>query len=258
MGKEKIIKEAAEAVASHLPETTSAIDKAVSSIVGVLDVLLAPFQALKIYKDAKLEMFKANLARKIEKIPPSELNENPSLSVVGPALESLKYTIMEDELRELFENLLASSVDKRKNVFPSFVYAIRQLSPDEAKLLKRLSSGTRSFPLVDLRYVLDSDRSFFEIKKNFSNLGDDVCEKPELIPAYMVELEKLGIISIEDGKKLTDSTLYDPLESHGEIARLKKMNTHGFGPGKFEILRKKLEITEYGVSFISACVSSKE
>ena len=78
---------------------------------------------------------------------------------VGPAIESLKYTIQDDELRDLFEKLLVSTLDNRKQVFPSFVEIIRQLSPDEAKLLKELKEEISDYPLVDVIFDLKDGKA---------------------------------------------------------------------------------------------------
>lgn len=257
MKEKEIIEGTANAVANHLPKTTSAIDNVFSSIVNVFDVLFTPFQMAKIYKDSKLDAFKTNLEKKISQIPEDDLKDNVNLNIVGPALEALKYTILEDELRELFENLLASSIDKREDVFPGFVDVIRQLSSDEAKLLKEISLKRTNYPLIDLRYKLDSNKGFKEIIVNFTNLGDDVCEKPELISAYLNELEKFGIISIEDGSYLTDDSLYVPLENHKTILDQKNVLMFGAEPGKYEIHKKKFKVTSYGIAFIKSCVASK-
>ncbi len=257
MKEKEIIEATADAVANHLPKTTSAIDNVFSSIVNVFDVLFTPFQMAKIYKDSKLEAFKNNLENKISKIPEVDMKDSVNLNIVGPALEALKYTILEDELRELFENLLAASIDKREDVFPGFVDVIRQLSSDEAKLLKQISLKGTNYPLIDLRYKLSSNKGFKEIIVNFTDLGDGVCEKPELVSAYLNELEKFGIISIEEDTYLTDQSLYDHLENHKTILNQKNVMLVGAEPGNYEIHKKKFKVTAYGKAFIKSCVVSK-
>lgn len=55
MSEKEIIEGVAEATAKHLPKTTASVDAALSSIVNIFDVLLTPFQALKEYKDFRME-----------------------------------------------------------------------------------------------------------------------------------------------------------------------------------------------------------
>lgn len=55
--------------------------------------------------------------------------------IAGPTLEALRYTYDETELREMYENLLASAMDTRivNQAVPSFVDAIKQMSPLDGK-----------------------------------------------------------------------------------------------------------------------------
>lgn len=75
MKEKEIIEGTANAVANHLPKTTSAIDNVFSSIVNVFDVLFTPFQMAKIYKDSKLDAFQTNLEKKISQIPEDDLKD---------------------------------------------------------------------------------------------------------------------------------------------------------------------------------------
>ena len=54
----------------------------------------------------------------------------PRNSVVGPAVERLKYCLDEKEIRDMFLNLLSASVDSRKagQVHPSFADIVSQMS----------------------------------------------------------------------------------------------------------------------------------
>lgn len=81
----------------------------------------------------------SSIDEKVSKIKEENLQE-PQLSIVGPALEASKYYIEEDKIREMFANLIASSMDSTYNglVQHSFVEIIRQLSPYDAKLFNTL------------------------------------------------------------------------------------------------------------------------
>lgn len=253
MGKKDQI-EVINAVADKLPKTVSALDGVLSTVVGVFDLLLTPFQIAKIYKDQKLEEIKEHIKEKAEKIPQESLKE-ADLSIVGPALEAMKYTVMNDDLNELFENLLVSSLDKRKNVFPGFVDIIRQINSDEAKLLKCLaSSDTDSFPVISLRCETIDGKGGLDIVSNFTCIGYGICEKPELTTSYLVDLARSGLIEFVNGKYLIDEKLYDPLINHEEI---KSVDNEGFrkqGLKDYKIVKGFFRITEYGKEFINACI----
>lgn len=256
MEKVELIKETASLAAEHLPKTTNSVDNVVASIVNIFDVLLTPFQYLKLYKDYKMEKFKNNLIAKANRIPKEHIKEKVDLNIVGPTLEALRYTIFEDDLREMFENLLVSSIDKREDVFPSFVDIVRQLSSDEAKLLKYLSNKDDTFPLIDLNYLIGEQGSYYEQIVDFTDIGSGVLEKPELISAYLYDISRFGIIDIQNDCFIDDDSLYNKLENNNIIqqAKCKQQSL----PGKYEIRKKRFIITAYGKSFINACVIEKK
>lgn len=246
------------AVADKLPKTVSAVDSVLSTVVGVFDLLLTPFQIAKIYKDAKLEEIKNNIIEKSKNIPEEDLKESADLSVVGPALEAMKYTIMNDDLNELFENLLVSSLDKKKNVFPGFVDIIKQLNSDEAKVLKYLAQHGETYPVISLRCEKKDGNGGVDIVNNFTNIGYGVCEKPLLTTTYLVDLARFGLIDFAQGKYLIDDKVYEPLINHSDIKKIdnRVLNLKGFND--YHVVKSYFKITEYGKEFISACVSVKD
>jgi len=255
LSEKEIIEGTANAIAEHLPKTAETADSVLSTVIGIFDVMLTPFQMLKIFKDSKMKEFKENLAKKIERIPEEARKDTIDLKVVGPALEALKYTFLEDDLREMFENLLASSIDKREDVFPSFIDIVRQLSSDEAKLLKYLSVNGTDYPLIDLNYTYDANDAFDVELSNFTDIGYGVIEKPELISAYLRDLDRFGIIEIQTGVYLAEDIVYKKLENHPFIQDRKTKIYKD--PGKYEIEKKKFTITDYGKAFINSCVIDK-
>lgn len=249
--------EIVNAVADKLPKTVSALDTVLSTVVGVFDLLLTPFQIAKIYKDKKLDEIKEHIKEKTEKIPEEDLKE-ADLSVVGPALEAMKYTIMNDDLNELFENLLVSSLDKRKNVFPGFVDIIKQINSDEAKLLKYFAdSDTDSFPVITLRCESQDGKGGIDILSNFTNIGYGLCEKPQLTTTYLVDLARFGLIEFVQGKYLVDEKLYEPLINHEEIKKIDNNELHEKGFKDYTITKGFFMITEYGKEFLNSCAISK-
>ena len=56
-----------------------------------------------------LENYNRELHEKIEAIP-NEKRVEPDIQIVAPALEASKYCVEKEELREMFVNLIASSM----------------------------------------------------------------------------------------------------------------------------------------------------
>lgn len=89
----------------------------------------------------ELERFNEELKRKIDDIPKGKEIE-PDVQVVARALEASKYCVEKENLREMFSNLIASSMnsDKAVSVHPIFVDIISSLSHTDASVFKTLAS----------------------------------------------------------------------------------------------------------------------
>ena len=102
-------------------------------------------------RDYNLELFTEQLKNNVEKIPEENLMP-PPVNIVGPILDDVaKYYHDEEYLRELFSNLITSTMDKTQCVFvhPSYKSIIEQLSSFDATLLKQCLHCRRSI-LYDL------------------------------------------------------------------------------------------------------------
>ena len=87
----------------------------------------------------KLEAFEDDLKEKIKGIPAENL-QVPPVKIAGPVLEALRYTYDEDDLREMYEEMLASAMDNRKegSIHRSYVDAVRQMESLDAQVLRRI------------------------------------------------------------------------------------------------------------------------
>ena len=110
------------------------------SVVGLFNnVVFYPVKKANALFKYKLDDFKNELEDKLNSIPEDKLVE-PDLMIAGPTLEALKYTYDKDELRNMYLNLLTSSMnrDTKEKTHPSYVEIIRQLTPLDAKVFNRL------------------------------------------------------------------------------------------------------------------------
>jgi len=95
---------------------------------------------LKCYEaeqEYNLQCVREQLYPKVANIPPEHLVA-PAPYVFVPALQRISHCMDSEELRDMYAELLAKSMDERvkDNVHPSYVEIIAQLSPDEARALK--------------------------------------------------------------------------------------------------------------------------
>lgn len=196
------------------------------------------------------------LNEKLKDIPEEKIVE-PEPYVAIPAIQQLSYSFDSEELRELYANLLASSmnVDTKYDVHPAFVDIIKQLTPDEAKLLKILPRTSISYePLIDLQLNMGAKRGHFAMLRNYTNIGEGVCDVPENICSYIDNLDRLKLIRVLDDIHVMESEKYVPIETNEFLVSIK--NKLSIVDGRtVTIKRKSFYVTEFGLSFINTCVT---
>lgn len=251
------VKGIVEAVPVYQDALQPAVRKAgegLETVVSAVLIALAPLKAM-VWGYEQLETYlSTKVAEKLSETPSSEIIE-PKLHVAGPALEALRYTGYEEELSELYANLLAASMDARTafKAHPSFVEIIKQITPDEARLLKYFSV-TELLPLITvLNQSEDDEGGFTEALVNFSVFGRDAsCEHPYLTPSYIDNLDRLGVIEVRN-KSYVAEEAYEELENHPSVVEIKEQISNQ-DKYKAEIDKKVIEITHLGEQFIDACV----
>lgn len=217
----------------------------IAKIVGERQVLYDN-AAVKIDQTAKL------LEDRLKEIP-QEKQKVAEPYIAVPAIQQLFYSIDSVELREMYANLLASSmnVDKYENVHPGYVEILKQLMPDEVRLLNTLNPlPVVSYPLIDVNIKTGSN-GFSSLIRNFTTQGIEALEHPSKITSYIDNLSRLGLIRIHEDMHMTDSKKYTEIETNGilnamiDYALSKQLN-HDFK-------HKLFHLTEYGASFLKVC-----
>ena len=190
---------------------------------------------------------------------PEEHRTEPRLMIAGPTIHAMKYAGSEPELRELFANLLASSMDARiaYTAHPAFVEIIKQLGPDEAKILRSVATTGPSVGVAVVTvYQIDPAKPGHAETKLLAphSLIADVagCGHPELVSPYLNNLCRLGLGEIPGWKSLSDRSLYDPIMKASKILDLQNDFT-----GRLRIEQQVFQTTPYGEQFITACVISR-
>ena len=152
----------------------AAVGETVSLPFKALFVLCNPLRKWIAEKNYNYEEFIRVLEAKAGNISPHNL-EAPEANVAIPALQAVAYSMDSEELRDMFANLIVSSmnVDTKQNVHPSFVEIIKQLSPDEVRLLAYIKKK-KNVPFIYLKKknLLDKEEDSLsiinkELKINF-------------------------------------------------------------------------------------------
>lgn len=274
MSDENKIRDAADAVkgiAEAVPIYQDAVQPAakeigtaLQTVAKTIHIVLAPVSALVWGFEQIKDFISTKVAEKLKDVPPENI-ATPKPNVAGPALESLKYTGHEETLRDMYANLLAASMDTRtaNGAHPAFVEIIRQLTPDEARLL-RLFVQHRPFPLVNVRreYKVETptESGGTDVLVHFSLLGWEAgCDFPDMTPAYIDNLCRLGLAQVPAPSlfEYTGPGVYDPLEKNPKVESVKK-KIESSEKYKAVIERTGLIVTELGKQFCRVCVISHD
>lgn len=249
----KSIVEAVPVYEDAIQPVAKQIGTALETVGKAVNVALAPVGALVWGFDRVSDFVQKRLAEKLQDVPPERI-QTPNILVAGPTLEALRFAGNEDSLRELYANLLATSLDSQtaKNAHPSFVNIIRDISPDEAKIIGLLLTKS-AFPVVDLRAKTPGQPGYKVVISNFSLIGRQAgCSSPDLTPNYLDNLCRLGLFEIPAGIHLEELQEYTALESDAALAPFKAAIKEVGRSVEFG--RKLISITTFGKQFCETCV----
>ena len=221
---------------------------------------LAPLEKWILQKEYNIAETKKLLEEKLKDTLP-ELIQPPEAHVAVPALQYISYCMDNEELRDMYANLLANSMNKivKNGVHPGFVEIIKQLCPDEAKILRYLSQHT-SIPTITLRAQNDKGEGI-DFYKNFSNVGELTgCERPFDVSKYFDNLVRLGLIgNAAQHSALTNKKLYEPLKNHKHVLQLCESVIVQKSPYNNIVKNESyVFVTSFGKSFCDICLSNKK
>ncbi len=134
---EKLVELVPEAYNDSLKPTVKECGKVLSIIPKTINAALVPLQKWIANREYSLAETEKLLAQKLEHVGEDNI-VTPEAYVAVPAIQAISYCLDNDELRNLYANLLAKSmvIDTKDQVHPSFVEIIKQLSPLDAKVFK--------------------------------------------------------------------------------------------------------------------------
>lgn len=220
---------------------------------------MAPIKLL-VWGYEKIESFiTQRVSEKLKNVPPENIT-TPKPEVAGPAVEALRYAGHNENLRELYANLLANAMDKTTIhlAHPGFVEILKNISSDEAILLQAFSKSNQ-YPLLDIRAkIIEQGSGLTVMHSNFSHLSKIVkVERPDLIPSYLDNLCRLGILNIPALTHISTPHTYDELENDSELDELKH-HIEIIMKRKVELNQKMVKLTSFGQQFEQNVVKDKQ
>lgn len=192
-----------------------------------------------------LESFKISLEDKISEIP-EENRIEAKTQIVMPALENAKYCVEENELREMFANLISASIDNRKGdlVHPFFGEALKTMSTLDAQILKSFKNSD-CHPICQLKKLNHENESFeYSFKNMFLNSNS---KDPQKSAQSISSLTRLGLLECSYDVSIKDPNAYDDYDYY-----LNKLNSKM--PGHtLEYEKGIIQLTALGSSFLQIC-----
>lgn len=269
MSKDKIID---TIITGSLEQPSKEIGDLISQPIKALKYfIMNPIIKYNIAKESEYKNLEKELGEKIEKINPENLKE-ANIRILAGVNEGLKFTAETEDLRKAFLNLLASSIDKSKEqqIHVSFPEILKQLEPDEARIIEYLNSGSNigtvefeknfigknflfgfilngRIPKVDVYKVLPN-KAHREYIKNFTWLSFmNFIEEPNKLNIYFDNLVRLNLIEINSDKYIKEDLYYKSiLTEHPKIKNF--INNE-----EYDIQKGFIQLTEVGFNFAKCC-----
>lgn len=234
-------------------EALSEGGKALTTVGKAVNAALLPVKGL-VWGADKIEKFLSEkLSEKFTDVPTVKIQE-PDLTIAGPAIENLKFCGHKNILRDMYANLIASSMnlDKSDDAHAAFVDIIKNLSPDEAKILKFLHTK-KPQPLIDIYRKSKENEGEIICKRLVNAITKQAgCEKMGAISSYFDNLSRLGLINVDKSRYLTTKGAYDVLENSRNVVQfISEIKASGYEENIFKYF---VELTSFGIDFCNSCV----
>ena len=153
-----------------------------NQLSDIVSLAFTPVMMLKSKRDIYLEKYVADLKQKVDKISEENLIEPPA-HIVGPALEDIgKYYYDVQHVKEMYANLICSSLNKEKieMIHPSYLQIIKSMSPLEADLFQNYFTGKfKSYNKVNKttvfsHIIMNYNLLYFKKHNDTDNIFDNI------------------------------------------------------------------------------------
>lgn len=195
-------------------EASKGITKLLSVVTTFIDNATYKYIA---NSEMKKKQFLEELSKKYNSIPSDNLKE-PDINILGNVMDSLKYSLNEDYLVEMYTNILISDMDSRtKNkCHICFIEILKQLNKNDLELLKSIymMKQTSSIPFGKLNIVGSDNKPLkYELHNPIyiAKFDNYVINDYNIFSTSVENLNRLGLIEINYTKYFTDKLIYDLL-----------------------------------------------
>ncbi len=233
-----------------LQPTVQETGKILALIPQTIESALLPLRKWNIDREYKFAETKKMLEYKLQNIDPDKI-VTPEAYVAVPAIQAISYSMDSEELRNLYANLLAKSMnsDSKDAVHPSFVEIIKQMSPIDVQIFE-IIRNSKVRPLITLSICL-SNGGLIPINKNCSWINrfslDQCC-------ASFNNLSRLGLITIPAIGEYTYPEHYSSVKENVLFIEAEKLAQQRLENGSSIFYEKHfIELSDFSDLFYSVC-----
>lgn len=175
------------------------------AVADAIKLITLPFSFLGITSEALLEKYKEFICRSLKKVPREKLVQ-PEPIIASKVFDNVKYVFDDEELYEMFANLLSSSmnIETKQKVHVSFVSIIEQMDAIDAKLFYEIHRK-QVFPIANILFGVENVR----VQNVFSRLCVFEDIDPMKLSVAIVNLVRLGVVEINSNIHLPDELFID-------------------------------------------------
>lgn len=240
-------------------QTVEEVDKTSALIVRAIHAALSPLEKWVIQREYNLAETKKLLEFKLKNVPVENIITPPSYVAV-PALQSISYCMNDEQLRDMYAELLAHSMNTATMdiVHPTYVEIIKQMSPFDALVFKELVK-ILVIPCIGAKYVNKKTKSSYPI---YDIVVFQDQESFPVIPTQisLENLERLRLIEVNKLSKYDNPQKYKELEhSIKSICDcFIRDNSNVLNPSEYEVVFDEyvVLIRGFGQFFARACLDS--
>lgn len=201
----KVIDKVPEVYDDAFKDTVKESGKTLALIPRTINAALVPLRKWISEKEYSLAETEKLLELKLKNVDVEKIT-TPNAYVAVPALQAISYCIDSEELRNLYANLLAKSMnlDTKESVHPSFVEIIKQMSPLDAIIFKDIYISQIT-PLINLYITRENGGN----THHFYNISWLETYSYESFCISINNLERLGLIEIPYGESYSEDENYN-------------------------------------------------
>lgn len=218
---------------------------------GVASFISIPFRGLGLWSENVIDKMEKKIVEKNQEIP-EENRDFSKFQQTAKAIDDAKYSLGEEELQDLFTNLISSTLDNRKNtnIHPSFSSILKEFTPLDAQIFEKIYTD-RLVPIANLFIHEKNTTNGIDVVKNQMLFSDSTIAQPVVLNS----LARLGLIEINKDLFLVAKNYQDRYDEfknsklYFEVLNSLPVKTPGEDLTELNLKKGHISLTDIGEKF---------